>query len=115
VAVYEDAVFGFGGNKTAGFLHCTNLADGQLLWKEESRDWTNEQNLIIADGLILALNKSGELVMAEASRDGYRELARMKPDIDLGRPQQPMIAGNRLYLRGMETVVCYQIAAPAQE
>ena len=23
VAIHEDAVFGFGGNRTAGFLHCT--------------------------------------------------------------------------------------------
>jgi hypothetical protein len=45
VAIYQDAVFGFGGGAKAGFLHCTNLDDGRLLWKEESRDWTKDQNL----------------------------------------------------------------------
>jgi outer membrane protein assembly factor BamB len=110
VAVYKDAVFGFGGNRTAGFLHCTNLADGRLLWKEASREWTNQQNLVIADGLLLAFTKDGKLVMAEASRDGYRELARFDPGVELGRPQQPTIANGRMYIRGMRTVVCYRIA-----
>ena len=110
VAVYQDAVFGFGGNRTAGFLHCTNFADGRLLWKEESREWTNSQNLVIADGLIFALTKNSDLVMAEASRDGFRELGRVSLGVDLGRPQQPTIANGRLYIRGMQTVVCYRIA-----
>jgi outer membrane protein assembly factor BamB len=109
VAVYDDAVFGFGGNRTAGFLHATNFADGRLLWKEESREWTNCQNLVVADGLIFALTKENELVMAEASREGYRELGRVSLNVDLGRPQQPTIANGRLYIRGMQSVECYRI------
>ncbi len=109
-AIYEGAVFGFGGNKTAGFIHATNFADGSLLWKEAGREWTNGQNLVIADGLIFALTKNNELVLAEASRDGYKELGRVDTKVDLERPQQPTIANGRLYLRGMDTVVCYQVA-----
>jgi outer membrane protein assembly factor BamB len=109
VAVYQDAVFGFGGGKKFGFLHCTNLEDGRLLWKEESKDWTVERNLVIADGLIFALNAKDELVMAEASRDGYRELDRVKLEVEVGRPQQPTIANGRMYIRGMKSVACYQV------
>lgn len=111
LAVHDGAVFGFGGNRMAGFLHCTDLADGRLLWKEESREWTNHQNLVIADGLIFAITSSNKLVLAEASREGYRELGRVHVDIELGRPQQPLIANGRLYLRGIEALSCYQIAA----
>ena len=110
VAVYQNAVFGFGGNRTAGFLHATNFADGRLLWKEESREWTNSQNLVVADGLIFALTKNNELVMAEATRERYHELGRVQLDVELGRPQQPTIANGRLYIRGMQSVVCYRIA-----
>jgi outer membrane protein assembly factor BamB len=110
VAIYKDAVFGFGGNKTAGFLHCTNFDDGRLLWKEESREWTNCQNMVIADDLIFAITKNADLVLAEASRTGYKELGRVSLGIELGRPQHPTIANGRLYIRGMETVICYQIA-----
>jgi len=110
VAIYRDAVFGFGGNKRIGFLHCTNFDDGRLLWKKDSEDWTKDQNLIVADGLIFALTQKKELVMAEASRDGYRELGRVELGVDLGRPQQPTIANGRMYIRGKKTVVCYQVA-----
>jgi outer membrane protein assembly factor BamB len=110
VAIYKDAVFGFGGGRKLGFLHCTNFADGRLLWKEERKDWTKDRNLVIADGLIFALAEKDQLVMAEASRAGYRELGRMQVDIELGRPQQPTIANGRMYLRGVEEIVCYQIA-----
>ncbi len=109
VAVHQGAVFGFGGNQRAGFLHCTHFEDGRLLWREDSREWTREQNLVIADNLIFALTKNGELVMAEASRQGYRELGRVELGINLGRPQQPTIANGRLYIRGKRHVVCYQI------
>ncbi|MCH5378219.1 MAG: hypothetical protein JJ992_30045, partial [Planctomycetes bacterium] len=98
-------------NRTAGFLHCTDFADGRLLWKEASREWTSHQNLVVADGLIFALTQGEELVLAEASRDGYNELGRVKLDIELGRPQQPTIANGRLYIRGLEAVSCYRIAA----
>jgi outer membrane protein assembly factor BamB len=108
-AIYKDAIFGFGGNKTAGFIHATNFEDGELLWKKANREWTNQQNLVIADGLIFALTKNNELVLAEASREGYKELGRVDTKLDLGRPQQPTIANGRLYLRGMESVVCYKI------
>jgi hypothetical protein len=110
VAIYQDAVFGFGGSKRIGFLHCTNLEDGRLLWREDSKDWTKDQNLIIADGLLFALTKNDELVMAEASRAGYRELGRVALGLELGRPQQPTIANGRMYIRGVKSVVCYQIA-----
>ena len=110
VAVYQDAVFGFGGGSKYGFLHCTDFADGRLLWKVESKDWTKDQNLVVADGLLFALTKNDELVMAEASREQYRELGRVRLGIELGRPQQPTIANGRLYLRGETSVACYHIA-----
>ncbi len=110
VAVFQDAVFGFGGRGKAGFFHCTDFYDGRLLWKEDTDDWSKDQQVVVADGLLFALTKNEELVMAQASRQGYKELARFRPGIELGRPQQPTIANGRLYLRGNTTVACYQIA-----
>lgn len=111
VAVVDGAAFGFGGNETAGFLHCTDFTDGKLLWKKASREWTTQQNLVAADGLLFALTKGNDLVLAEASRDGYQELGRTHVEIELGRPQQPTIANGRLYLRGVDAVSCYRVAA----
>ena len=80
-----------------------------MLWQHKHRDWTKDQNLVIADGLIFAITSGGELVLAEASRSGYRELGRVKVPADLDKPQQPTIANGRLYIRGTNAVVCYQV------
>jgi outer membrane protein assembly factor BamB len=108
-SIYDGAVFGFGGGAKAGFLHATNFEDGKLLWKEESRDWTKDQNMVVADGLIFALTKNDEVVLAEASRERYRELGRVRPGIELGRQQQPTIVNGRMYIRGARWVVCYEV------
>lgn len=108
-SVYDGAVFGFGGTNRSGFLHCTNFDDGRLLWKQEHDDWTKDQNMVIADGLIFALTKDDQLVLAAASRTRYEELGRVKLNAKLGRPQQPTIANGRLYIRGDTTVICYRI------
>ena len=110
VAVYEDAVFGFGVGDDGGFIHCTELSDGSLLWKETGDDWSKDQQLIIADGLIFALTKKEALVLAEASREGYRELGRVQLNMDLGRPQHPTLANGRMYIRGNNSVACYQVS-----
>ena len=109
VAVYQNAVFGFGGRGKVGFFHCTDFGDGRLLWKEEGEDWSKDQQVVIADGLLFALTKDEELVMAEASREAYRELGRVALGIELGRPQQPTIANGRMYIRGNTSVICYQL------
>ena len=108
-SIHDGAVFGFGGTNRAGFLHSTNFDNGRLLWKQEGDDWTKDQNMVIADGLIFAVTKNDELVMAEASRERYQELGRVKLNTKLGRPQQPTIANGRLYIRGDNTVICYRI------
>ena len=110
VAVYEDAVFGFGADDEGAFIHCTELGDGSLLWRQRGEDWTKDQQLIIADGLVFALTKGEELVMPEASREGYRELGRVALNMDLGRPQHPTIANGRMYIRGNQWVACFQVA-----
>lgn len=109
VAVFHDAVFGFSGRGKIGFLHCTDFNDGHLLWKEDTDDWSKDQQVVIADGLLFALTKNEELVMAEASRDRYRELGRVSLGIELGRPQQPTIANGRMYIRGNTSVICYRL------
>lgn len=109
VAIDRGTVFGFGGNERVGFLHATDFEDGRLLWRDDARQWANDRNLIVADGLIFAVTKDDHLVLAEASREQYCELGRVKVPAELGRPQQPTLANGRLYLRGSTEVVCYRI------
>jgi outer membrane protein assembly factor BamB len=116
VSIVDGAVYGFGLGAQEESLQCTDLETGALLWEQAGPDWSRKGNLTVADGLIFALTKKDELVLAEANKTGYKELGRVNPGIRLGIQQQPTIFNGRLYLRGNDTVVCYQAAAasPAQ-
>jgi outer membrane protein assembly factor BamB len=111
VSVVDGAVYGFGLGADHEALQCTDFETGKLLWEQAGPDWSRKGNLTVADGLIFALTKQDELVLAEANRTGYKELGRANPGIKLGLQQQPTICNGRLYLRGNDTVVCYQVGA----
>jgi len=108
-SVTEGAVYGFGRGNSNDALQCLDLLSGKLLWQQENQDWSRNGNMIVADGLIFALTKRDELVLAEASKDGYKELGRINPGIRLGIQQQPTIFNGRLYLKGNDTIVCYEV------
>ncbi len=110
-AVRHGAVFGFGGGSTKGFIHCSDLRTGKLLWKVEGKDWTQKQQLIIVEDMIFALTKNDELLMARAELSGFRELGRMRITAELGKQQQPTVANGRLYIRAKRWVICYSITA----
>ena len=105
-SIHDGAVYGFSTSR----LQCTSLDSGELLWEQrEPRDWDTKQQLIVADGLIFALTRSRELVMAEANKAGYKELGRVRHGLEIHHTQQPTLANGRLYIRGLDTVVCYQL------
>lgn len=105
-SIHDGAVYGFSTSR----LQCTSLDSGELLWEQrEPRDWDTKQQLIVADGLIFALTKGKELVMAEANKAGYKELGRVRHGLEIHHTQQPTLANGRLYIRGLDTVVCYQL------
>lgn len=104
VAVLDGCVYGFSN----GMLQCTRLADGQVLWEKEDRDWSGGPQLIVADGLIFALG-AFNLTLVEATPAGYRECGRLRHGVHLGYPQQPTLANGRLYIRGDKEIVCYDV------
>jgi outer membrane protein assembly factor BamB len=109
VSIVDGAVYGFGRGTEWDALQCTDYATGKLLWQQEGAEWSRQNNMTVADGLIFALTKNNELVLAEANKTGYKELGRVKPGLKLGIQQQPTIYNGRLYLRGEDGIVCYQV------
>ncbi len=105
-SIHDGAVYGFGSFR----LQCTSLDSGEVLWEQfDRRNWDTRQQLIVADGLIFALTTGKELVMADANKTGYQELGRVHHGLEMGHTQQPTLANGRLYIRGFDTVVCYQL------
>ena len=107
-AVIDGAVYGFSN----GSLDCTDLATGRPLWRSRNKGWQLSDHLIAADGLLFAFSRNGDLVLAEASKSGYRELGRVPTKIEPGQ-QQPSLANGRLYVRGAKWLVCYDVTAAA--
>ena len=107
VAIADGAVYGFCNSA----LQCTRLDDGKLLWKKAGKDWAGGQQLIIADGLLIALSGS-DIIMGEASPTGCKEVGRVKHGVTFVYPQQPTIANGRLYVRGDKAIVCYDLINP---
>ena len=58
--------------------------------------------------MLFAITQGGEVVFAEAWRERFHKLGRMRPKIEIGRPRQPMIVNGQMYLRGVTAVARYR-------
>jgi outer membrane protein assembly factor BamB len=93
--LYKGCLYGFDGQVDEGPLTCID-------WKTGVRKWAQKDvkggGLMIADGKLILVDSAGELVMAEASADGYKELSKTKI---LGGTcwTMPVLSGGRIYCR----------------
>ena len=74
--LYEGHLYGMDGNSNLGrvvTLTCMNFRTGEVSWKKRGLGCGS---LMIADGKLIILSEEGQLVVANASPDGYQELAR---------------------------------------
>lgn len=98
---------------TSQNLMCVEFSTGNVKWEEKS---VGAASICCADGLLFLHGENGEVALAEASPEGYREKGRFTPP---GRPQRsqamekswayPVVAGGRLYLRDHDVVWCYAV------
>ncbi|HSG72494.1 MAG TPA: PQQ-binding-like beta-propeller repeat protein [Planctomycetaceae bacterium] len=100
-------LYGFDNVGSAGAVShftCVNADTGERVWQEPR---FGKGNLISADGKLWISTMKGELVLAEAATEGYRELGRK---IVIGTTRQmPTLANGRLYLRDNEEIVCLDV------
>jgi len=94
--LHEGHLYGFDGNNMQGQgLKCLDFATGKVLWTAADPAWGN---LMLADGKLIIVTQSGELIVAKASAEKFEELARAHP---LGGTcwTAPVLSDGRLYLR----------------
>ncbi len=86
-------------------LACMDL-QGKQLWRSGSTKRFGLGPFLIADGKIVILGDRGDLVLADASPSGYRELARARvlQGSDAWAPLA--LVGNRLLARDLKTMIC---------
>jgi len=99
------------GQRLYGFdkeiFKCIDATTGEAAWAQRG---LGKGSLITADGLLVILSERGRLVLAEATPEGYRELAGHQALT--GRSwTQPSLAGGRLYLRNGSEIVAFDLRA----
>ena len=112
VLLYNGYLYG-NSSDVGGGLRCLTL-DGQVKWdsKASGQRQFDLGNLIIADGLIYIIDgRSGQLVMAEATPDGYKELgaARLLSPPEVWAPLA--VKDGKLVIRDQHKLVCIDATA----
>lgn len=106
--VYHDGhVYGFRGQ----ILTCMNAADGSRVWRSRP---PGGEGLILVDGHLVVFGSGGNVVVAEASPKGYREVARHQA-LEGSALSWPSFADNRIFVRNLDQLAAVQVAYTARE
>jgi outer membrane protein assembly factor BamB len=86
-----------------GVLTCLDPATGERLWKKGNY---GHGQIILAGGLLLVQTEDGEIVLAEVSPEGPRELTRFRV-LDGKTWNPPALAGSVLLVRNDQEAAAY--------
>ena len=97
--LYQNHLYGIDGDMDAGArLKCLDWETGEVVW---SVDDLSPGGLSIADGKLILITQSGELIIAPATPDGWHPLARVR--VLEGKCQTvPILSGGRIYVRSIQ-------------
>ena len=98
---HEGALYGFTGQ----ILTAADAETGEIHWRSRG---TSGQNLTLLDGHLVVLDASGELVVAEANPEEYREVSRI-PVFEQGDYADAAFADGRFYVRNLEKLAAVRI------
>jgi len=103
--LYKDHLYGV---TAGGQLVCLSL-EGKVLWASGPRNTFGLGPLLIADGMIYALNDNGLLSLAEADSTSYKQLAQahVLQGHDSWGPMA--IANGLLLVRDLTTMTCLDV------
>jgi outer membrane protein assembly factor BamB len=100
-------LYGFDDDRLA----CLDLRTGKVVWTQKG---FQKGSLLLADGHLIVLGEKGDLALAEATPEGYREKARFRLTRRLCW-SVPVLAGGRLYVRDQNDAYCLDLRRPAGE
>jgi len=112
----EGHVYGSSGrNAGDALLVCVDWQTGAVKWSEAG---LGRASLVLADDHLIVLGEFGDLVLAEASPAGYREVSRTRLVDGAGTPllsppcwAAPVVARGLLFVRGAGRLVCLDLMA----
>ncbi|MCA9147357.1 MAG: PQQ-binding-like beta-propeller repeat protein, partial [Planctomycetales bacterium] len=132
----DGAIYGFDLHEAQAKTHrpsrgtflCQDLITGERLWSvgdpkqrySSARSATNDEPrvghamVIVADGKLILMNDTGELILASVDREKYEELARVSV---LGGEicwSQPTLNRKRLFVRNHSRAACLYLGDPSE-
>ncbi len=93
-------------------LMCIDMLSGEIMWSDRS---VGKGSVTYADGHIYLRSERGPMALVKASPERYEEVARFSPPRDrAGRStwSHPVVTQGRLFLRDMDTLLCYDVKGP---
>ena len=107
--LWQGHIYGFDGQVGGGGkLTCLDFKTGQKKWAQSGM---GTGSLMIADGKLIALGERGKLVIAEASPQGYKELASAQILPKTKCWTMPVLANGKIYARSAAgTLVCIDVS-----
>ncbi len=100
---WEGHLYGYRGR----FLTCVDAGTGKTVWKSRP---PGTGNLVLVDGHLIIQTQSGELVVAAATPEGYREKTRLRT-FDSGYFNPPGFAAGRIFTRNRTHIASARIVA----
>lgn len=94
-------------------LVCLDL-DGNLVWNSGTAHRFGLGPYMIANGLIYVMDDSGVLTLADATPDGYRQLAQAQVLTGHDSWGPMAMAGGRLIVRDLTRMVCLDVRSSKQ-
>ena len=104
---HRGLLFGYAG----AFLACVDAATGEAKWRSRA---PGDGFLAIVDGRLIVQTKAGSLHVAEASGEGWKEIAQVQVFPDDHSWTAPSVASGRLYVRGMAQVAAVKVVDAAK-
>ncbi len=103
--LYEGHIYGFDNAS----LKCIVAQTGEQKWVQRGY---GKGSLIVADGLLYILSDQGQLILAEATPEGFHEKGKVQ--VLEGRTwTAPVLSHGRLYLRNDKEMIAVDVQTPA--
>lgn len=103
-----DYIYGGHGHNN-GLPFCLEWKTGKFAWGPERGPGNGSAAVLYADGRLYFRYESGEMALMDASPKGYNLISSFRPPIAGNGWPHPVIYHGRLYLRGNEQILCYDI------
>ena len=106
--LWKSFLYGFDGQVGGGgTLKCVDYTTGKVVWEQRG---LGTGSLMLSDGKLIILGERGKLVIAQASPEGYNELA--SAQILSGKCwTYPVLANGRIYARNANgKLVCVDVS-----